>query len=103
MSNLARLVAVGLMAIAVGCAASQPKGPTGLRPTYDRICWLAISTSRKRICVTSGMTQGPWMAASPPRRKPRCAPTKHAMDSRSRGCWIGRLVWNWSLGWTIGG
>jgi Putative peptidoglycan binding domain len=33
-SNLARIGAVGLMAMAVGCAAHQS---AGLRPTYDRI------------------------------------------------------------------
>lgn len=33
MSKLAQLVALGLMAMAVGCMASQP---TGLRPAYDR-------------------------------------------------------------------
>jgi hypothetical protein len=34
MSSLARITVVGLIAIAVGCAASQPTGP---RPASDRI------------------------------------------------------------------
>jgi membrane-bound lytic murein transglycosylase B len=34
MSNLARIAAVGLMTMAVGCAAPQP---TGLRPADDRL------------------------------------------------------------------
>ena len=38
MNNLAMIVAVVLVALAMtACVASQAKGPTGLRPAYDRI------------------------------------------------------------------
>jgi hypothetical protein len=100
MYKLAQHVALGPMAVAVGCAASPP---AGLRPADDRPRLAGDISIAEAHGRDFGYDPGPVDGRLTAETQPPCGRTRPDTASRSRGGSAGPLVWNWPLGWTNGG
>jgi hypothetical protein len=70
---------------------TQGKTRLGLyAPRWTGFSPVGTSRSRKRMCRTSGLTRGRWMAFIRLRRRRRCGAIKPDMACQCRACWITR-------------